>query len=200
MIFGGYINQIKKVMMETYSRVINLININIISCLIPAIICLIIIELIFKNRFKTKTTLKVFRYTIIIYTVFSSIPFLIGLIQYAPTEENHPLYGLSGPFSLIYWTMLISSTILPYTLLIKNLNQKYWFIILISFIINIGLYFERSIIIITSLHRDGAVSENQISFITDAITALSIQGIVIAILTLGLVEIVSKRKSVQQGV
>ena len=189
MIFGGYINQIKKVMMETYSRVINLININIISCLIPAIICLIIIELIFKNRFKTKTTLKVFRYTIIIYTVFSSIPFLIGLIQYAPTEENHPLYGLSGPFSLIYWTMLISSTILPYTLLIKNLNQKYWFIILISFIINI-----------TSLHRDGAANENQISFITEAIIALSTQGIIIAIVTLGLVEIVSKRKSVQQGV
>ena len=199
MTFGGYINQIKKVVMETYNRITHLININIISCLIPAIICLIIIEIFFKNRFKTKTTLKVFRYVIVVYTIFSSIPFLLGLIQYDVTEENHPLYRISGPFSHIYWIMIISSSILPYTLLIKKLSQRYWFVILIAFCINIGLYFERFIIIMTSLHRDGSPSENQISFIIEAITTLSIQGVIIAIVTLGLIEIISKRKSVQQG-
>jgi hypothetical protein len=57
--------------MELYKRIIEIVNANLIYCLIPIILTLMLIELIFKNRFETKKVLNLIRWTIIVYTIIT---------------------------------------------------------------------------------------------------------------------------------
>ncbi|MDB4835327.1 hypothetical protein OAH12_01950 [Cyclobacteriaceae bacterium] len=182
--------------METYKSIINMVNVNLISCLIPAIISLVFIRLIFNDRFETKKALNIYRWLIIAYTIFSAIPFLVGITILDTSHQYHPINGISGPFFFTYWIMIIAGLVLPLTLFIKKLGNKSWYLILIAFCMNMGLYIEQFIIMITSLHRDGSLSESQFSFISELSILLPIQGLIITILTLGILEIIKKRTSV----
>lgn len=59
-----------------------------------------------------------------------------------------------GPFSWAYWTMVTCNVILPQLLWFKKLRRSIPFVFLMSIIVNIGMWFERFVIIVTSIHRD----------------------------------------------
>ncbi len=60
----------------------------------------------------------------------------------------------SGPYMWSYWTMMTCNVISPQLFWFKKLRTSLSFTFVMSIIINIGMWFERYVIIVTSLHRD----------------------------------------------
>ncbi|MBM55627.1 MAG: hydrogenase, partial [Euryarchaeota archaeon] len=60
----------------------------------------------------------------------------------------------SGPYSLAYWTMMTCNVISPQLFWIKKIRRSLIATFILSIVVNIGMWFERYVIIVTSLHRD----------------------------------------------
>jgi molybdopterin-containing oxidoreductase family membrane subunit len=59
-----------------------------------------------------------------------------------------------GPYWWSYWAMITCNVISPHFFWFKKLRTNMWFVFAISIVVNIGMWFERFVIIVTSLHRD----------------------------------------------
>ncbi|MFM1767686.1 MAG: hypothetical protein RJA22_215 [Verrucomicrobiota bacterium] len=59
-----------------------------------------------------------------------------------------------GPYWWSYWAMITCNVISPHFFWFKRLRTNMWFVFAISIVVNIGMWFERFVIIVTSLHRD----------------------------------------------
>lgn len=59
-----------------------------------------------------------------------------------------------GPFAWAYWTMVTCNVIVPQLLWSSRVRRKVGAIFAISLLVNVGMWFERFVIIVTSLHRD----------------------------------------------
>ena len=59
-----------------------------------------------------------------------------------------------GPYAWAYWIMMTCNVISPQLLWIKKLRRNLTFTFILSIFINIGMWFERFVIVVTSLHRD----------------------------------------------
>ncbi len=60
----------------------------------------------------------------------------------------------SGPYAWSYWSMMTCNVISPQLFWFKKLRTNLAFTFIMSIVINIGMWFERFVIIVTSLHRD----------------------------------------------
>jgi len=196
--------------MEIYKRIIEIIDANLIFCLIPIILTLILVNLIFKNRFETKKALNLIRWIIIFYTIITWTFYLIGMATTENPEEYAFLNRANGPYAWAYWIMFVSALILPLTLFIKKLASKFWYVLLVAFGMKSGMYFERFVIIVTSLHRDylpnngNSELDNRnidlIDLFSFGIGMTFLQGVIITILTLGIFEIIKRKKTVHNNV
>jgi len=68
--------------------------------------------------------------------------------QYAFTNR------MFGPYAWAYWTMMSCNLFFPQFFWIKKLRRNITFMFVISIFVNIGMWFERFVITVTSLHRD----------------------------------------------
>ena len=196
--------------MELYKRIIEIVDANLINCLIPIILTLILVELIFKNRFETKKVLNLIRWTIISYTIITWTFYLIRMATTDNLDEYAFLNRATGPYAWAYWIMFLSALILPLTLFFKKLASKFWYVLLVVFGMKSGMYFERFVIIVTSFHRDylpgngNAELENGNTQLIDlfafGIGMIFLQGLIITILTLGIFEILKRKKTVHNTV
>lgn len=59
-----------------------------------------------------------------------------------------------GPYWWAYWIMISCNVISPHLFWFKWCRTRMWFVFLVSIVVNIGMWFERFVIIVTSLHRD----------------------------------------------
>jgi Ni/Fe-hydrogenase subunit HybB-like protein len=59
-----------------------------------------------------------------------------------------------GPYWWAYWSMISCNVISPHFFWFKKLRTSMLFVWIISIFVNIGMWFERFVIIVTSLHRD----------------------------------------------
>tara|TARA_R110002126_G_scaffold290629_1_gene448042 strand:+ start:68 stop:652 length:585 start_codon:yes stop_codon:yes gene_type:complete len=186
----------EKQKMELYKRIIEIVDANLIHCLIPIILTLMFVELIFKNRFETKKALNLIGWTIIIYTIVTFTFYLIGMAM--NPDEYAFINRATGPYAIAYWIMFFGALILPLTLFIKKLASKFWYVILVAFGMKSGMYFERFVIITTSFHRDYQTENGNAGLmesISYGIGIFFIQGIIIAMLTLGIFEIIKRKKT-----
>ncbi|MFA8434505.1 MAG: NrfD/PsrC family molybdoenzyme membrane anchor subunit [Marinifilaceae bacterium] len=69
-------------------------------------------------------------------------------------EQYAFLNRATGPYWWAYWIMMSCNVISPQLLWIKKLRRNLVFTFILSIFINIGMWFERFVIIVTSLHRD----------------------------------------------
>ncbi|KAB2918004.1 MAG: hydrogenase [Bacteroidetes bacterium] len=69
-------------------------------------------------------------------------------------EQYAFLNRMSGEYWWAYWSMMTCNLIAPQVFWIKWARTTPWFIFVMSIIVNIGMWFERFVIIVTSLHRD----------------------------------------------
>ena len=60
----------------------------------------------------------------------------------------------TGPFAWAYWTMVSCNVISPQLLWFRRLRRSPAALFALSLVINVGMWFERVVIIVTSLHRD----------------------------------------------
>jgi len=59
-----------------------------------------------------------------------------------------------GEYAFQFWAMFIANALVPQLFWFKAVRRRLWVVFLISIIINIGMWFERFNIVITSLSRD----------------------------------------------
>jgi molybdopterin-containing oxidoreductase family membrane subunit len=59
-----------------------------------------------------------------------------------------------GPFAWAYWTMVSCNVLIPQLLWSKKLRSTLPVVFVIVILVNVGMWFERFVIIVTSLHRD----------------------------------------------
>jgi len=60
----------------------------------------------------------------------------------------------TGPYAWAYWIMMTCNVISPQLFWFKKLRTNIMFTFFMSIVVNIGMWFERFVIIVTSLHRD----------------------------------------------
>jgi hypothetical protein len=181
--------------MDLYEQIIRTVDANIMFCIFPCILTLMLIGRLFKNRFKPKKALNLIRWFVIIYSIVTLSHFIFGLLF--SDEETAIMNRATGPYWWAYWFMFICSVVLPYTLLIKKLASKYLYVLFVAIFIKIGFYFERFVIIVTSLHRDYSPNQDTSDwpdFVMYVAIVIFLQGFVLALLLLGIVELIDRSK------
>ncbi|MCM4155347.1 NrfD/PsrC family molybdoenzyme membrane anchor subunit [Gramella sp. AN32] len=69
-------------------------------------------------------------------------------------EQYAFLNRATGPYWWAYWSMMTCNVFSPQLMWFKKLRTSIMFSFFISIVVNIGMWFERFVIIVTSLHRD----------------------------------------------
>ena len=59
-----------------------------------------------------------------------------------------------GPYAIPYWIMVSCNVITPQLFWFKKIRTNVWATFIMAFFVNIGMWFERFVITVTSLHRD----------------------------------------------
>jgi molybdopterin-containing oxidoreductase family membrane subunit len=69
--------------------------------------------------------------------------------------ENYAFVNrLFGNYSWSYWTMIACNVISPQVFWFKKMRTNVWVIFFVGVVVNIGMWFERFVIIVTSMARD----------------------------------------------
>ncbi len=72
-------------------------------------------------------------------------------VQY---EQYAFINRATGPYWWAYWSMMTCNVLAPQIFWSKWARTTPWFVFLIAAVVNVGMWFERFVIIVTSLHRD----------------------------------------------
>ncbi|TCS39363.1 quinol:cytochrome c oxidoreductase quinone-binding subunit 1 [Paucimonas lemoignei] len=59
-----------------------------------------------------------------------------------------------GPYAPLYWFMLACNVLTPQLLWWRAVRHRVWLLFVISLVVNLGMWMERFLIVVTSLHRD----------------------------------------------
>lgn len=80
--------------------------------------------------------------------------FFIAWYSGNPYERYVFMNRALGPYSWAYWTMAGCNVLTPQFFWFRKVRTTPWMIFILSIFVNIGMWFERFVIIVTSLHRD----------------------------------------------
>jgi molybdopterin-containing oxidoreductase family membrane subunit len=97
----------------------------------------------------------------IIIIVTGSIVGIAYLTEYfiawysgVPAEQYAFYNRATGPYWWAYWTMMTCNVVSPQLFWFKQIRTSVIASFILSIVVNIGMWFERFVIIVTSLHRD----------------------------------------------
>src|SRR5437762_3589136 len=65
-----------------------------------------------------------------------------------------PLNRMTGPYGAAYWTLILCNVVIPQALWFKRIRTNVYALFVLAIIVNIGMWLERFIIVVTSLHPD----------------------------------------------
>lgn len=80
--------------------------------------------------------------------------FFIAWYSGVEAEQYAFINRATGPYWWAYWSMMTCNVISPQLFWFKKIRTNIAATFIISIIVNIGMWFERFVIIVTSLHRD----------------------------------------------
>ena len=83
-----------------------------------------------------------------------AIEFFIAWYSGNPYERFASINRFFGPYYWAYWTMLICNVVVPQLFWIKKFRTSPVLMFVLSILVNVGMWFERFVIIVSSLHRD----------------------------------------------
>ena len=69
-------------------------------------------------------------------------------------EEFMILNRLTGPYAPFYWALILCNIVVPQALWFSRVRANALALFVVAIIVNIGMWLERFVIVITSLHRD----------------------------------------------
>jgi molybdopterin-containing oxidoreductase family membrane subunit len=61
---------------------------------------------------------------------------------------------MTGPYWPYYWTLIFCNIITPQWLWFKKVRTTPWLLFCVAMVVNVGMWLERFVIVVTSLHRD----------------------------------------------
>ncbi len=80
--------------------------------------------------------------------------FFISWYSGNPYEKFTFMNRAMGPYAWAYWTMISCNVLIPQLFWFRRIRTSVIPVFIIAAFINIGMWFERFVIIVTSLHRD----------------------------------------------
>jgi len=80
--------------------------------------------------------------------------FFIAWYSGVPAEQYAFINRATGPYWWAYLVMMTANVVSPQVFWIKKIRRSIVATFILSIIVNIGMWFERFVIIVTSLHRD----------------------------------------------
>lgn len=83
-----------------------------------------------------------------------AVEFFTAFFSGNPYERFVFLNRATGPYAWAVWTMFTCNVFAPQLFWFKRIRQSIPAMFVISIVVNIGMWFERFVIIVTSLHRD----------------------------------------------
>lgn len=83
-----------------------------------------------------------------------AMEFFVAWYSGNPYESFVFINRATGPYWWAYWSMVTCNVIIPQLFWFKKVRTNLWALFIISVFVNIGMWFERFVIIVTSLHRD----------------------------------------------
>jgi len=92
--------------------------------------------------------------TSLIVTFSYIVEFLLAFYSGNIFETTVFKYRLFGHYRYLFWLMLLCNVVLPLTLFAGKLRRKIGFLFVLSLLVNVGMYLERFIIIVSSLARE----------------------------------------------
>jgi len=69
-------------------------------------------------------------------------------------ERYMMMNRMFGPYAVVYWLLILCNIALPQALWFKRIRMNVPALFALSLIVNVGMWLERFVIIVTSLHRD----------------------------------------------
>jgi molybdopterin-containing oxidoreductase family membrane subunit len=69
-------------------------------------------------------------------------------------EEYMMANRMTGPYGPIYWSLILCNVLTPQLLWLKKVQNSTLALFLIAMVVNVGMWIERYVIVVTSLHRD----------------------------------------------
>ncbi|MEW6235567.1 MAG: NrfD/PsrC family molybdoenzyme membrane anchor subunit [Candidatus Omnitrophota bacterium] len=83
-----------------------------------------------------------------------AIEFFIAWYGGNPNETFAFINRAFGPYAWAYWTMISCNVIAPQVFWFKKFRTTPWMMLIVAIFVNIGMWFERFVIVVTSLSRD----------------------------------------------
>jgi molybdopterin-containing oxidoreductase family membrane subunit len=83
-----------------------------------------------------------------------AMEFFIAWYSGNPTERFVFFNRALGPYAWAYWTMIGCNVVAPQLLWWRRARTTPWMLFMVALAVNVGMWFERFVIIVTSLSRD----------------------------------------------
>lgn len=71
-----------------------------------------------------------------------------------PYEEYMIANRMRGPYAPMYWALILCNVLTPQVLWSRRMRSNVVVLFVVAMIVNVGMWLERYIIVVTSLHRD----------------------------------------------
>jgi molybdopterin-containing oxidoreductase family membrane subunit len=71
-----------------------------------------------------------------------------------PYERALMVNRMGGPYALLYWSLILCNVICPQFLWFPAVRRNTRLLFLLSLVVNLGMWLERYVIVVISLHRD----------------------------------------------
>jgi molybdopterin-containing oxidoreductase family membrane subunit len=65
-----------------------------------------------------------------------------------------PWNRMTGPYGIAYWMLIVCNVAIPQALWVRKVRNNVPALFVIALIVNVGMWLERFVIVVTSLHRD----------------------------------------------
>jgi molybdopterin-containing oxidoreductase family membrane subunit len=73
----------------------------------------------------------------------------------ANAYEQYMIFNrMTGPYWYMYWALLLTNVAIPQMLWLKRVRMNVPLLFVIALVVNVGMWLERFVIVVTSLHRD----------------------------------------------
>ena len=125
-----------------------------------AMVSLLLIILRKVCKLETYITLKHIKLMNTVMLVAGSIVAVAYLTEFFMAMRSHSefekyifLNRATGDYAWAFWTMIICNIVLPQLLWFKKLRRSIAFSVCVALVVCVGMWFERFVIIVTSLHR-----------------------------------------------
>ena len=77
-----------------------------------------------------------------------------GVLQRQQYERFMILNRMIGPYAPLYWCLIACNIVTPQFLWFRKVRSKVGALFAIAMVVNLGMWLERFVIVVTSLHRD----------------------------------------------